>query len=77
MALGGIIEIMSKKKRDKKYKGGAAAFRPTVTKVSAVRRNPVHQWWIDHKQVARPVLIASGIAIVVLVCIIGLIDIIW
>lgn len=68
--------MSSKKKRNKQYKGSVPA-RPTITRVNAVNRHPVHQWWIDHKQVARPVLIATGIAVVVLVCIIGLIDIIW
>ena len=51
-----------KKKRDKSYKGSnAAVARPSVTRISAVHRNPAHQWWFDHKRVAKPVLIATGV----------------
>ena len=59
-----------KKKRDKAYKGsGAAIVRPSVTRVSAVHRNPVHQWWVDRKRIAKPILIAVGVAIFVVVLI--------
>lgn len=59
-----------KKKRNKAYTGvDAAITRPKVTKISAVHRNPVSQWWFDHKRIARPVIIAALIiaAIVVLI----------
>lgn len=69
--------MASKKKRNKQYKGSVAAIRPSVTKVSAVKRNPAHQWWVDHKRVARPVLIVSGIVVAVVVVIVGFIDLIW
>ena len=63
-----------KKKRDKAYKGADAALvRPSVTRVSAVHRNPVHQWWVDHKRVARPVLIATGIVAVIVLLLIEII----
>ena len=76
--IGGIINIMSnKKKRNKKYHGSVAASRPTIFKVSAVKRNPVHQWWLDHKRVAKPGLIAGGIGIVLIITLIGIIDLIW
>ncbi len=69
---------MSNKKRNKVYKGSnAAQQRPVVIKVSAVKRNPVNQWWVDHKRIARPVLIAAGIAVAVIIVLIGIIDIIW
>lgn len=69
---------MSKKKRDKKHhKHNVAADRPVIVKVSAVKRHPAHQWWVDHHRVAKPVLIAAAIAVVVIVCIVGLIDAIW
>jgi hypothetical protein len=59
-----------KKKRDKAYKGsGAAAVKPSVTRVSAVNRNKPHQWWVDHKKIAKPVLIAAGVLLVVVVLI--------
>lgn len=64
---------MSKKKRNKQYKGSAPT-RPVITKVSAVNRNPVHQWWVDHKRFARPALITAGIAVAVVIILIGLID---
>jgi len=70
--------MSNKKKRDKKHhKHNPAADRPTIVKVSAVKRNPAHQWWVDHQRMAKPVLIAVGIAIVVIICIIGIIDAIW
>lgn len=70
--------MSSKKKRNKPYKGSnAATVRPTITRVSAVNRNPVHQWWVDHQRFAKPVGIAAGIVVVIVICIIGLIDIIW
>lgn len=59
-----------KKKRDKAYKGaGAAAAKPSVTRVSAVHRNRIHQWWVDNKRIAKPVLIAAGILCIVVVLI--------
>lgn len=59
-----------KKKRDKAYKGAdAASVRPSVTRVSAVHRNPAHQWWVDHKRIAKPVLIAAGVLAIVVVLI--------
>lgn len=59
-----------KKKRDKAYKGsGAATTRPSVTRLSAVNRNPAHQWWVDHKRIAKPALIAVGVVIVIVVII--------
>jgi hypothetical protein len=63
-----------KKKRDKVYKGSNAAMtRPTVTRIEAVNRNAVGQWWFDHKRIARPVLIGVGIATLVVILIIEII----
>jgi hypothetical protein len=67
----------TKKKRNKQYKGSAAATKPIVLKVSAVKRNPVHQWWIDHERIAKPVLTIAAIALVIIVVIIGIIGLIW
>lgn len=65
-----------KKKRNKAYTGvDAAVSRPIVTKISAVNRNPVSQWWFDHKRIARPVIIAVLIALGITVLIIGLVNI--
>lgn len=68
--------MSSKKKRNKQYKGSVPV-RPTITKVSAVHRSPIHQWWIDHKRMAKPVGIAVAIAIAIIVIIIGIVGIIW
>jgi len=70
--------MSSKKKRNKPYKGGSAsAQRPTITRVAAVSRNPAHQYWVDHKRLAKPVLIAAGIVIVLIITIIGVVGLIW
>lgn len=68
---------MSKKKRNKVYKGSnAATTRPTITRVSAVNRNPAHQWWIDHKRIVRPVAIIASIVAAIILIIIGIFSII-
>ena len=78
MPVGGIIETMAtKKKRNKAYKGNAQVTRPVITRVSAVNRNRVHQWWLDNKRIARPVLIIGGIGVAIVIILIGLIDLIW
>lgn len=52
-----------KKKRNKVYRGVEAAIdRPVITRVTAVNRSKLGQWWFDHKRIARPVLIAVAIA---------------
>ena len=63
-----------KKKRNKAYTGsGAAITRPTVTKVSAVNRGRVKQWWYDNKRIAKPVLIVAGIILAVIILIVEVI----
>jgi hypothetical protein len=69
--------MSSKKKRTKAYKGNVTVTRPVITRVSAVNRNQVSQWWFDHKKFAKPVGVAAGIALVVIIIIIGIIDIIF
>lgn len=70
----GIIGVMSsKKKRTKKYHGSGAVAHTTVTKVSAVKRNPLHQWWIERKKFARPVVITAAVIVVIIIVIIGII----
>jgi hypothetical protein len=65
-----------KKKRNKIYTGiDAAVTRPIVTRISAVNRNPVSQWWFDHKRIARPIIIAASIAAGVVILIIELVRI--
>jgi hypothetical protein len=55
-----------KKKRNKIYTGlDASITRPSVTKLTATNRNWVQQWWFEKKRLAKPVLIAAAVAIVV------------
>ena len=63
-----------KKKRNKQYHGADAALdRPVVTKISAVNRSKLGQWWFDRKKVLKPVLIGGAIALVVIWLIIELV----
>jgi hypothetical protein len=56
-----------KKKRSKAYTGPDASLaKPVITRMSAVNRNPVQQWWFEKKRFAKPVLIAAAVVIVVL-----------
>ena len=56
-----------KKKRNKQYRGADAAMdRPSITRVSAANRSKIGQWWFDRKRVLKPVLIGSGIVIVII-----------
>ena len=65
-----------KKKRSKAYTGiDAAITRPIVTKISAINRNPISQWWFDHKRIARPIIIAALIASGVVILIVELVRI--
>lgn len=59
-----------KKKRNKVYSGSNASLtRPTITHVSAVNRGRIGQWWFDNKRLAKPALIAGGIAVAVVILI--------
>ena len=65
-----------KKKRNKTYRGVDAAIdRPILTRISAVHRNPVNQWWFDHKRVAKPVSIAVAVITGIVLLIVQLISI--
>lgn len=73
-----ISMAKQKKKRNKAYTGqGAAVTQPTITRLNAVQRNKVQQWWHDKKRVAKPVLIGVGAAIIVVWLLIELIRIIF
>jgi hypothetical protein len=51
-----------KKKRNKSYTGADAAMtRPVITRISAVNRNRIAQWWFDNKRIAKPILITAGV----------------
>ena len=58
--------VKQKKKRNKVYRGAdASVTRPSITKLSAVHRNPLSQWWFEKKRMAKPILIAAAVAIAV------------
>ena len=65
-----------RKKRNKSYTGADAALsRPVITKISAANRNPVSQWWFDHKRIAKPVIIAALVVAGIVILIIELVRI--
>lgn len=58
--------VKQKKKRNKAYTGvDASVTRPVVTRISAVKRNKIQQWWFEKKRIAKPVLIATTVALVI------------
>lgn len=66
-----------KKKRNKKYSGADAAMtRPSITRVEAVNRSKLGQWWFDHKRIAKPILIAGAVVLIIVWLIIELVRII-
>ena len=64
----------NKKKRNKIYTGvDAAMTQPVITRISAVNRNKPAQWWFEHKKIAKPVLITSGVVLFVIIIIIEIV----
>lgn len=60
----------NKKKRNKKYSGADAAItQPVITRIEAVNRNKLSQWWFDHKKMAKPILIAAAVVFAVVIII--------
>ena len=60
----------NKKKRNKVYRGVDAAIdKPIVTRIEAVNRNKISQWWFDHKKIAKSIMIISGIVFVLVIVI--------
>jgi len=59
-----------KKKRNKIYQGPEAAMtRPVITRISAVNRSKLSQWWFDRKAILRPILITAAIALFIIIMI--------
>lgn len=53
-----------KKKRNKAYQGsGAAKTRPSVTRIEAVNRGRLRQWWFEKKPIIKPVALIGGVVI--------------
>ena len=68
--------VKHKKKRNKVYTGiDAAITKPIITRISAVNRNKIAQWWFDNKKIAKPILITSGIVIFIIIIIIQIVRI--
>jgi len=66
----------NKKKRNKIYTGtDATIVRPIITHISAVNRSKIGQYWFDNKKIFRPILIACGVAIVIIILIIEIVRI--
>ena len=65
-----------KKKRNKVYTGADAALdKPVITRISAVNRSKPKQWWFDNKKVAKPILIISGVVILIVIIVFEIIRI--
>ncbi|HMS93410.1 MAG TPA: hypothetical protein PKD28_03410 [Candidatus Saccharibacteria bacterium] len=66
-----------KKKRTKKYSGvDAASTRPSITRVEAVNRSKLGQWWYDHKRIAKPLLITAAVVLLIVWLVVELVRII-
>ena len=66
----------NKKKRNKVYTGAdAVVVRPIITRISAVNRSKIGQWLFEHKKIIKPVLIASGIVIFIIIIIVEIVQI--
>lgn len=56
----------NKKKRNKAYTGvDAAVTKPVITRITAANRSKLGQWWFEYKRIAKPVLITSGVVIII------------
>jgi hypothetical protein len=63
-----------KKKRNKAYTGVDAVIdRPIITRITAANRNKPAQWWFEHKRIMKPVLIATGVVLAVIILIVEII----
>lgn len=59
-----------KKKRNKQYRGADSSLTaPSITKITAVKRNKTQLWWHERKRFLKPVLIAVGVIILLIVLI--------
>jgi hypothetical protein len=65
----------NKKKRNKVYAGvDAAMTRPNITRIEAVNRSKVGQWWLDNKKVAKPIIRIALIVLAATIIIIGIVS---
>lgn len=40
--------------------------KPSVTRLKAVRRSPLAQWWLDNKRVVKPMAIALAVVLAII-----------
>lgn len=72
-----ITMARQKKKRNKKYTGSDAAMnRPSITRVQAVSRGRVGQWWHERRRIVRPIAITIVVIFVIVWLLIELIRVI-
>ncbi len=65
----------NKKKRHKAYTGANAAITtPVITRIEAVNRNKLAQWWFDNKKIAKPVAIATGVVFFLIIIVVQIIS---
>ena len=66
----------NKKKRNKTYAGADAAItKPVITRIEAVQRSKIGQFWFEKKQILKPILITSGIVIAIIILILQIVRI--
>jgi len=65
----------NKKKRNKTYTGAdAAIIKPVITRIEAVQRSKIGQFWFERKKLIKPILITSGIIIAVIILILQIVS---
>jgi len=66
----------NKKKRNKIYTGAdATVVRPIITRISATNRSKLGQWLFEHKKIIKPILIAIGVLIFIIIIIVEIVRI--
>jgi hypothetical protein len=65
----------NKKKRNKAYTGADAAIvRPVITRIEAVQRSKIGQFWFDKKKIIKPILTAAAVVAIVIILILQIIS---
>lgn len=66
----------NKKKRNKVYAGADAAItKPVITRIEAVQRSKIGQFWFEKKKIIKPILITSGIVTAAIILILQIVRI--
>ena len=66
----------NKKKRNKVYAGADAAItKPVITRIEAVQRSKIGQFWFEKKKIIKPILITSGIVAAAIILILQIVRI--